>query len=997
MTLGVNLLSPERIGFKSQLSSYEQQLRQIASSQQSLPEVEFITNTVLGHILLLDGKNEEVIKLSASCNEIANTTGSYSFKYSNVASIKYSAILGTAYEATGQFDNAIQIYESAAKIINDSIAASPEALLWAEQLYYRFSMLATSFAWDNSRLTLAALRGYQRISDLLSTTPGVRKYYSYANGLERRINVLNMHFAYSSALLQNNSGEEIDPGTKQEVKSMSDLFEKMLFESVEASKSSDSNAPIEQFIETMMTNWRKTMTFSKHLDRVYKPEDVSETVRMLNLLRRAAIKTFHSCAILRHLIFVLAALGHYDEALTAFQVYTDYQEKARVQQQKTEESRKLAPTELSGSAAVKPLHSGDDDKSVVRVFTKVIDILDQIKGDGLKAKETADTLRGWLGKDDSEEVDLSASSGVNAHSRNKSIASVKTTETANGLAAVWASIARAYCLFGFQAPTSEEREHVFRSATSSFETCISYSPTDAQVYADYGLFLARNSKISKALEIVRKGLLVDNSNYACWHLMALVLTSMGEHEKGLNAITNTINLISQRQKELTTEERKCFLQMKITQIAIVEAINGTERALELIPEVFCMFGELFPGSREPEKSSNTKPLSPTSPKKSSSDKSSADGKLALKPTSSRISIRRFAPGSHFFKSHTKHASIDQAKSGVAPVPPLPDYAPNGPNNLKRSATTKAVSSLKPVNEVTQKYELSKLWLWTAGLYRRSGLFHECEESILEAESLVGPSVASHVALGLLICQRRPLHALNEYETALELDPNNLDAIIAMGELILERVKNNEKLKRKKKERQEKIKLAAERERMLDSSNGAPFLKDPFGEELSGPGHNVTGNNVSAAQKSNEKTLSYYESDEEDEDNLDEDDEFFDLSRESSFNSVRPEEKSKSQSNNFSNETNEPDTGVSLTQRGKSFDALFISDADERATIARIMQLLQITVDAGYGFNSSEAWYILAQFLENAGDKEAAIQAMWKSVGLEETRSVRKWTVCQWGL
>lgn len=980
---GTDFLTPTTIPFQRHLSSYEQQLRQIAATQASIPEVSFTTNTILCHVLLLSNKNQEVIDLAKSLSAIAQD-GKYSFKYSYIITIKYRAILGTAYESVGMFDAALEVYESAAKMINDSIAASSEALVWAEQFYYRFSLLATSYKWDNSRINLAALRGYQRISELLSKSPDMKKYYSNASGLQRRINILNIHFAYASALVQNNSKEDVDPVTRQEVKNMADQFEQMLFESSEASKSTDSNQPIEQFIETIMTNWRKTVTFSKHLGLVVKPADVAETKRLLLLLRRATIKTFHSCSIARHLVFILAALGQFDEALLAFEVYTDYQEKARIQQAKAVASAGPNAQILENEA----LAHGDDDKSVVRVFIKAIDILDQVKGDGLKAKETADKLRGWLSNDD--DFDAADTSESQIHSREKSGFSLVSADTSGGLATVWAYIARAYCLFGFQAFTQSERDHAFLLATNAFETCVSYTPTDAQVYADYGLFLARTSKIPQSLAVVKQGLIVEGTSYSCWHLMSLLLASMGEYEKALQAITNAIAMMSKNQDSMTSKERASFLQAKLSQIAIVEAINGTERALELIPEAFILFGELFPDS--PEKSSKSI-SAPVTIALSSLKTSSTSDRESLKPVQSRMSIRRLAPGSHFLnRSKSTHVSSTQKRTSL---PPLPTSAPNAPTNLKRSATKKGTQGLK-ANNAFQKKELSSLWLWAAGLYRRAGLFHECEESILESENLTGPTTLSHVELGLLISKRRPLHSMHEFETALELDSNNLEAIVALGQLVLEHSENGKILKAKQRRLKEHIRNKAAREMLLDSPKDSQVFKNPFG--------------TNSEARPSEKIVQYYESEDEI-DSLDEDEDndfepthnipltsrFVSKTKSSGETSSSSKEKHHNGKAYTHTDDKAPGTEVVLNSYGRARDILFISDADERAAIARVTQLLQANVQSGSGFNSSEAWFTLSQFLELNEDKENAIQALWKSVGLEETRSVRRWTVSKWNI
>lgn len=984
---GTELLSPENVPIVGLLEGYEKKLNQYANTPASSvtsPEQRFIDATILSHVFLLGRKYSNVIEITSTCSEFLNSNASskYSYRYSHVAVIKHLAIAGTAYEALNKFDQAIELYDSASRAINDDVASFPEALLWAEQLYYRFGKLATSYKWDNSQLSLTALKGYSRISGLLSQHPTTRSLYSQADGLLRRVSILNIHFVYSSALLQSNPTHE---QTKQDVDSLSNLFEKILFESSEASKSTDSNEPIEQFIETMMQNWRKTMTFSAPLEQVYTQLDVRETNKMLLILRRATVKTFHSCAIMRHLVFVLSALGQYKEALMAFESYTSYQEKVRIQREKANTAANtviLTENALSphgsDSEPVVPQASpfnGDDDKSVIRVFTKAINILVRVELDGRRAKEAADKLRSWFYTEEESEAFAKEKNVSLYHNQDNT----RLDQTATELATAWASVAQAYSLFGFQAFTSAEREQAFVLAVNSFEKSIYYThdATDAQICADYGLLLARISKIPKALEAVRRGLIVDSDNYTSWHLLALLLASLSDYDKALHAINNTINMVSKRKQELTPLEKRCFLQVKVSQVAIYEAVHGIDRALELIAEVFVLFGELFPESASSQDNSGTT-VDTTAPNGKLADirpstsiqPSTAPNsdQMSLRPIFSRLSIKRLSSSG---KKHVPHPHIhlhhhekNKSQSNAEPSTPT----------AKRLATR----VLKPSDSL-QKEALADLWVWAASVYRRAELYTDAEEALIEAENVNGPTAASYVELGLLIRKTRPLHAMEEFESALEKEPNNLAAIVALSQLILEHVDLNKKLKQRQEEKRKKIEEEVQREIRLNQS---PSFKDPFVFK----GHEDEG----FASFDNGSEFRPYHSDDEDDDDdeEDEDDDGFakpNLQKGPATNGhsrVPPKRSSNS-------------TKWDYYAKDASIDILFLSDKDEQAAVARVSGLLETSVHNGYGFNSSEAWYLLSQYLERNGDIQGSIAALWKSIGLEESRSVRDYVVSRW--
>lgn len=1004
---GIELLAPKSVPFSKSLDDYEQKLQKNSSQQlnQGLsPEQIFINSTVYAHALLLLQKYNIVVEVSSNFSQFLNFNNglnSYTNKYTQVMIIKHLAIVGTAYEALSQFDQSIEIYTTAVPFMSLSIGSSPGLLFWAEQLYYRFGKLAASYKWDNSELVLKALRGHEEIAGLLSQNSTTSKYYNRLDGPQRKISILNIHFIYSSAMLQSNPNSQ----TKEDVENLSKLFEKFLFESTEESTSSESNQNIEQFIETIMQNWRKTMKFSYPLEQVYTPEDNKETEKMLVILRRATIKTFHSCAIMRHLVFVLSALGQHKESLMAFDTYVSYQEKARLQQEKSNLSNNniavtsgnepienaLSPHPTQTLVTDPPTASsstafGDDDKSVIRVFTKAINILVQVKHDGLKAKETADKLRSWF----YTEEEASAFSKEKYVSSYHGADKYRPAESSIELSTVWFSIANAYSLFGFQAFTTAERDQSFILAVNSFEKSLFYThgQSDAKILAGYGLFLARISKIPKSLEVVRSALLLDSNNYASWHLMALLLSSLGDYDKALNAINNTIDMIDARRDTLTTSEKSSFLQIKITHVAISEAVYGIDRALELISEVFILFGDLFPEANNPSTALESAPVNaikvrPTSlavsngdlrPTVSAASSNHVSDQASLRPIFSRLSIKRLSSNNQNKKHHSLHIPHPHLHPSQSQNQKFPKPSLSLPTVNKPVSKRPAPQVLKP-SDALQKKNLAELWIWAASVYRRAELYKDAEEALIEAENVNGPTPASHVELGLLILKDRPLHAMEEFESALEKDSNNLAAIIAFSQLVLDHVDLNKKLKQRQEEKRKKIEEEVQREIRLNQTNS---FRDPF--------ENVDIEEPSSGFRP------YYSDDEDDEDDFENGEEEDDFSTKSEF------QKSTKIANGHSrlaSTTSKSQSKPDYYANDAAMDVLFLSEKDEQAAIARASGLLETLVHSGHGFNSSEAWYLLAQYLERDSDNQGSIAALWKSIGLEESRSVRDYVVSQW--
>lgn len=888
---GIDYLTPSLSGDEeAQIDSMAAELEKLKLSDNR--EQQFLKSSLLMHLHLLQKKYDEVIEQSSKSDFSTHGT-TLIYTYSKVAALRQCAISGTAYEAQNNFSKAIRVYQAASELFDAQVASSKEGLIWAEQLYYRFGMLVTSLSWDDRETTLDALHSYQKVSKLMNDFPS--QIGADPLSTQRRLTFLNVQFMYLSSLLQLNSD---DTAIRDELHEVSKAFQETLFDSTTHVTSDSSNAPVEQFVDVLVTNWHRSVNLVGPLELVVDPRGVEETKELLTVLQQAAVKTFHSCAIMRYLVVVLTSLGQYDEALHAFDTYIAYQEMARRRQASAKASNEF------DSVQHEKLQSGDNDKAVVRVFAKAIDLIVRVKKDGALARDTADKLRSWLNNEDL--IGTQSKNRKWSHEHKVSTASAISADLSDGFGVVWAAIARAYALYANQATTTEEREVVYELAVSSYENSLRYHPEEGQIYFDFALLLAENSQLNRAMKVVREGLMVDKSHVKLWHLIGLLLSAVDDFEKAAQAISNAIKLLSKKGEggvhTIPSFEKSQYLQLKMTEVALYEASEGIDKALELIPEVFLLYGDLHPPVVVPdeiasphEEDMDTE-LSPT--RSSILRIKNLKPSLGLTKTLSRTGLR----GNKASHPSSPKASHMSTPSRIAP--------PNIPSMVDKSS----------------RKDLHSLWLWTAGLYRRGGLYAEAQEAIVEAERVRGHSADGHIELGLLLKAEQPSLALAEFESALHEDKYNARAIVALGQLIYEQSEAS------MKDEQEEEAQESLLNEIVNKVNGVSLAK-------------ANGNG-----KSN--STDDYESSTE----------------------------------NSTDSSKEPPYG-----------SIFISKDDQLAAVTRAQGLLDLLLQSGHGFNCSEAWWLMSLFQERSQDKVGATASLWKSVGLEESRAVRSFSVLHFEL
>ncbi|CCH45036.1 Cargo-transport protein YPP1 [Wickerhamomyces ciferrii] len=219
--------------------------------------------------------------------------------------------------------------------------------------------------------------------------------------------------------------------------------------------------------------------------------------------------------------------------------------------------------------------------------------------------------------------------------------------------------------------------------------------------------------------------------FKSWHLLTLILSieeNKDESFKIINFLINEIQEFIELQPQVSFEFKETFIQIKITQLSIIESLFGIEQCLDSLPELFNLYNQLF----EIESTQQIEQPSEIDSTRSLKKISTLNKKLKS------------------IKSHKDHAPIPHSK---------------------------------PQHSLQNKL-LQKIWLITSTIYFKANLIEDSEQSIIEAEKVYGATAETHAILGLITSEIRPIFALEEFEKSLILEPNHSLGIIGLSKLIL---------------------------------------------------------------------------------------------------------------------------------------------------------------------------------------------------------------------
>ncbi|KAK4157984.1 hypothetical protein C8A00DRAFT_29055 [Chaetomidium leptoderma] len=570
---------------------------------------------------------------TTSSNELPGDNPS---EWTKVCGLKAAYLRANCLARDGQREGALNAFEAALPGLGRVWSAGPaearqQTRYWAELFLTEYCMLAAQDLREGVRSLREAdcLRCFRTWARYWAAGKGgpLPGGHGFKGSVPRR-QVWAEYYSALSEILQGdlplptgyptvvNNENSARSQLRTELKKVEMIYQGLLYSETRFPRADEERVEVEDFVRRMMQNW-EIMN-----GRGWKEHDLGAGGRdslchgTLDSLYGAAAKTYHSTAILRHMFTVHLAVAEFDLALMAFDSWFELVKKGKARVQKTGHQEPAL----------------DDDATMLETISACIAALCRFgsRDAAEKAYKLAEDLEDMVENEESRDPD-------NTDARDEVPPST--------LAVAWQSIGLAQAQWARMTYEPESRATVQEKAIQCLRKSLSPKsghPIDARAVFALGILYAEQRKLSASIELVKTALLSGKSNnqsqelrlglywrerslIPLWHLLALMLSARQEYFMAARACEGAIEQFkdpyvlfgskhlaggfrSEHLKdagiqddkagdglvdEMDDYEKESILQIKMTQLAILELIEGPAVAVNASTELLTLFPRLF--------------------------------------------------------------------------------------------------------------------------------------------------------------------------------------------------------------------------------------------------------------------------------------------------------------------------------------------------------------------------------------------------------------------
>ncbi|EME43095.1 hypothetical protein DOTSEDRAFT_80610 [Dothistroma septosporum NZE10] len=610
----------------------------------SHPDDAFVASTCLAVIHWLREAPTDALKAlayisqSTAVSTAKDTPGP--FGWLEVCQVKNSFVKASCLDSRGQYTEAREIYRSA--VSRTPGYRTPELRRWTERLLARSCMHSVTKSPTQSPQDLGeaylAFKSWGDFWQRASTAPPSSNtpldiprrqvWKAYYDLLSMVLQQGLVHAPDAKAALLPAGALLMDSRVpakcrqRDEMRRVESSYETLLIGETQFPKASQTNQEVEEWTEAAMSNW-KVFCGSTWTDAelgIGGKRAVSRNT--LDILYRAAMKTFHSTPILRQLFTVHAALGEFDLAMHAFDSYMEIVDKGKARAEKT------------GKHEV----GFDNDDTAMLTAAEAVRILCRYgdREQAEKANEIAQSMDKWLQQRRPNSAQATQTNGDQEFPRptsqpTSSLLSPKT------LGATYRAVGVSQAHWAHLTYESETRKSLLAEAHTNLRRAQKANPRDIETAHALALVLAELRDVPEALDVLRETIenkddveenlssaaLIDREKQLLplWHLLALCLTAedefeaaarmceaafkqFGDAEKLFGAGSRSTLEVSGRRDGSTGTgqgivdfmegfEKETMVQIKMTQIMLFELMEGAEEAADLTDELLSLYSRLF--------------------------------------------------------------------------------------------------------------------------------------------------------------------------------------------------------------------------------------------------------------------------------------------------------------------------------------------------------------------------------------------------------------------
>ncbi|KAJ0165698.1 putative cargo-transport protein ypp1 [Colletotrichum tanaceti] len=633
-------------------------------------------------------------------------------EWTNISAVKASFIKADCLARSNETAEALSVFDSALPSVSTACTARSahrQLKVWSELFLAEYCVLHSEALRSNERSladpnSLACFRSWARYWESM---PGpVTGGYGYRGSVPRRQVWLEYYLALTTILeldipfptgflgkITNSASARSQ--LRIELKKTETAYETLLISETSFPRAEDTREEVESFVKAVVKNW------SILCGRGWKEQELGQGGReslsrgVLDTLYAAATKTYHSTAILRCLFTLHLAVAEFDLAFKAFDSYLDLIRHGKARVDKT--------GHLEASL--------DDDGTVLETMSQCILALCRYGGPGAieKARVIGNELEDWLARLPQLRNGIE---NENTVPEEDDATALHPQIRPHLIALSWQAIGLSQAHWSRSTYDAASRTEIQTKAIRCLRKSLSQElgrTRDVRSLFALGLLLAERRDLTPAIEIVKTALISNKSAddeqdlyhgpywqerslVPLWHLLALLLSARQDYNMAAKACEGAfeqfgdpsvlfgrqdlhfksehLNEVEAQDEKITNErrgvvddmddtERESVLEVKMTQLALLELLEGPDVAVNASPELMSLFMRLF-GNLE------TKPTMQPS--------ITAD---TIMPKSSAGTLRSLK-GSFFGSTRTRQASMTESEKTTTPSRPQTSATSNAP-------------------------------------------------------------------------------------------------------------------------------------------------------------------------------------------------------------------------------------------------------------------------------------------------------------------------------
>ncbi|RHZ62335.1 hypothetical protein CDV55_103103 [Aspergillus turcosus] len=724
---------------ESRIAGYNQKRPSTAqsssSSSSSLPE---LIPPLLSTIDNKDGSPEEIFQaqvclgwlhwslsepglaaahLPRDFGDVADNLGENISPWTEVCLVKGCYMKGAAQAMISEAHDALKILETLTPWLS-SHSTSPSSkcsqfLHWSEKLLGKAASIASEEAVKrapsgNFELIKTALK----LCRLWSAHPYVKQHSSSQavrpegpSDPAAKSAIWKSYYDLLTAILQNGllyvpptSGPD-RPQLASEIRRVETIYETILLRESKFPMANSRNEQIEHWVEQVIRNWQELCGPN------WTDEDLGEGGQnavgrnVLDILYRAATKTYHSYLILRRLFHVHSALADFDLAVKALDSYIEIVLGAKERAEKAAQYGDL-----------------ESDENLLQTLAEGVTMLVCFGSD--KEAEKAKDLVAMLKKFVAKHVQEIEDEGEEAKLVIRQDLSDAQVVSPRVIATAYRAIGTGLANWASWTPRNEDRDDIRAEAIENLERSIAPELGDEFNYSSLytlALLLAESRDLDGAIGYVKSALSYTQAHgpqssdlsrerdlVPLWHLLALLLSAKQDYdvaERSCEAAfeqfpSSIISLVNgsrgsqkQRQEDIgdasnTTEirhalidqlrgrEKERIIETRMTQLAFIELQMGPEAAVNHSDQLLGLFAALFNNlelQANEQKDRKTEHLVP--PKSAAGTVKSLRGSIFGRHKASRASERKAESASETQPVST-NSSVHEQVPSTDPAPAI---------------------------------------------------------------------------------------------------------------------------------------------------------------------------------------------------------------------------------------------------------------------------------------------------------------------------------------